>query len=154
MTHSFIKKLMKDHGAQRDAAQKLTESRTAAKKDKYRQALFDLLYPHMQGEDASVFPYLQEVMDENNLGVLMAMEEHQFSVKILNELMSTDLDDKRFNAKAKVLIDFKLYHMNVEEETHFSLLAKHADDRDLDELFEVFRSAEEKFADWKKLYVG
>ncbi len=60
MTHPFIEHLLKDHDKQRQLAKKLVKAETLEEKKEFRQALYDALYPHVEGEDASIFSFLME----------------------------------------------------------------------------------------------
>jgi len=142
MTHPFIEHLLKDHDKQRDFAEKLSSAETREDKEKYRQALYDALYPHIQGEDASIFDFLSGKGEEARAGALEAMQEHHVDRCLLKELMALDLDDEVFTAKAKVLQEVNDHHLDEEEEEHFPLLQSLATDAELDELFEIYETTE------------
>jgi hypothetical protein len=143
MPHKFIEHLLKDHEKQRELAEKLVNAKTIDEKEKYRQELYDALYPHIMGEDASIFDYLKGQGKEARAGALEAMQEHHVDKILLKELMDLDPDDEIFTAKAKVLKEVNDHHLDEEEEEHFPLLQKLADDEMLDELFETYESTEE-----------
>lgn len=145
MTHPFIEHLLKDHEKQRQLADKLIKSKTAEDKKKYRQELYDALYPHVEGEDASIFSYLMDADDEARAGALEAMQEHHVDRILLDELMALDLEDEVLIAKAKVLAEINNHHLDEEESEHFPRLVALADEEKLDELFEKYESAEHEF---------
>ena len=145
MTHPFIQHLLKDHETQRKLAKKLSEANSAEEKRDYRQSLYDALYPHIEGEDASIFKYLKDVEGEAHAGALEAIQEHHVDRLLLDELMTMDLDDENLIAKAKVLKEINGHHLDEEEEEHFPKLVELADDHKLNELFEAYESAEENF---------
>ena len=145
MTHPFIQHLLEDHETQRNLAKKLAQAQTREEKDKFRQSLYEALYPHIEGEDASIFPYLNWFEGAAHLGALEAMQEHHVDRILLDELIATDLDDEVLIAKAMVLKEVNAHHLAEEEEKHFPRLVDLADDEKLDALFEKYESAEENF---------
>jgi len=147
MTHPFIEHLLEDHEKQRQLADKLVKAETMEDKKKFRQDLYDALYPHVEGEDASIFSYLLDAGDEARAGALEAMQEHHVDRILLDELMALDLDDEVLIAKAKVLQEVNDHHLDEEEEEHFPRLVDLADDDKLDELFEKYESTEHEFED-------
>jgi len=145
MTHPFIQHLLKDHQTQRDAARNLAQAKTVEERAEYRQTLYDALYPHIEGEDASIFKYLKELEGEAHAGALEAMQEHHVDRMLLDELMALDLEDENLIAKAKVLKEINGHHLDEEEEEHFPKLVELADENKLDALFAAYESAEENF---------
>jgi len=147
MTHPYIDHLLKDHKKQRKLAKKLVKSETREDKEKYRQELFVALYPHIMGEDASIFDYLQKKGDEARAGALEAMQEHHVDRVLLGELMALDVDDEIFIPKAKVLREVNKHHLKEEEEEHFPRLEALASEEELDTLFEAYEHAEHAVED-------
>jgi hemerythrin superfamily protein len=142
MTHPYIEHLLKDHKKQRKLAKKLVKAETREDKEKYRQELYDALYPHIEGEDASIFDYLQGKGKKAKAGALEAMQEHHLDRILLKELMDLDVDDEIFTAKAKVLREVNDHHLDEEEEEHFPRLESLASEDELDALFEAYEHAE------------
>jgi hemerythrin-like domain-containing protein len=145
MTHPFIEHLLKDHKKQRDLNAKLVAAKTKEEKKQYRKALYDALYPHIEGEDASIFKFLYEKSGKYQEDALEAMQEHHLDRILLDELMSLDLDDEVLLAKSKVLEEVNGHHLDEEEKTHFPNLESAASDDELDALFERYEKAEEQF---------
>jgi len=145
MTHPFIAHLLKDHEDQRQFATQLAEAETPEDIKRLRQALYDALYPHIEGEDASIFNYLKTSGDEARKGALEAMEEHHVDRILLSELMEMDLADEKLLAKAKVLKEVNHHHLDEEEEEHFPRLEALASESELDDLFKKYEAAEEEF---------
>jgi hemerythrin-like domain-containing protein len=144
MTHPFIEHLKKDHETQRQLADKLSAAKTKEEKEHYRQAFADALYPHLEGEDASIFKYLKSKGGEARKGALEAMEEHHVDRVLLRELMKLEIGDEKFTAKAKVLNEINAHHLEEEEEEHFPRLESLAGKEKLDELFEAYELREEE----------
>lgn len=142
MTHPYIEHLLKDHKKQRKLEKKLIKAETREDKEKYRQKLYDALYPHIEGENASIFDFLVKKGDEAKAGALEAMQEHHVDRILLDELMALDVDDEVFIAKAKVLREVNNHHLKEEEKEHFPLLESLASEEELDALFEAYESAE------------
>jgi len=145
LTHHFIQHLLKDHETQRNLAQKLTEAEMLEDKRDLRQSLYDALYPHIEGEDASIFPFLKRANGQARQGALEAMQEHHVDRLLLDELIAADPEDEEFLAKAKVLQEINAHHLEEEEEKHFPRLEDLADEDQLNALFESYESAEENF---------
>jgi len=142
MTHPYIKHLLKDHKKQRKLEKKLVKAETREDKEEYRQKLFDALYPHIEGEDASIFDFLTKKGGEAKAGALEAMQEHHVDRLLLDELMALDVDDEVFIAKAKVLREVNNHHLKEEEKEHFPRLESLASEEELDALFEAYEHAE------------
>ena len=142
MTHPYIEHLLKDHKKQRKLEKKLIKAETDEDKEKYRQKLYDALYPHIEGEDASIFDFLVKKGGEAKAGALEAMQEHHVDRVLLDELMALDVDDEVFIAKAKVLREVNNHHLKEEETEHFPRLESLASEEELDALFEAYESAE------------
>jgi len=147
MTHPYIEHLLKDHKKQRKLEKKLVKAETREDKEKYRQKLFDALYPHIEGEDASIFDFLAKKGDKAKAGALEAMQEHHVDRLLLDELMALDVDDEVFIAKAKVLREVNNHHLKEEEKEHFPLLESLASTEELDALFEAYEKAEHEVED-------
>ena len=147
MTHPYIEHLLKDHKKQRKLAKKLVKSESRQDKEKNRHELYDALYPHIMGEDASIFDYLQKQGDEARAGALEAMQEHHVDKVLLKELMDLDVDDEIFIAKAKVLREVNNHHLKEEEDEHFPRLESLASEEELDTLFEAYEHAEHEVED-------
>ena len=144
MTHPYIEHLLKDHKKQRKLEKKLVKAETREDKEKYRQKLYDALYPHIEGENASIFDFLVKKGDEAKAGALEAMQEHHVDRILLDELMALDVDDEVFIAKAKVLREVNNHHLKEEEKEHFPLLESLASEEELDALFEAYEHAEDE----------
>ncbi|HAF47925.1 MAG TPA: hypothetical protein DCL08_01635 [Anaerolineaceae bacterium] len=147
MTHPYIKHLLKDHKKQRKLEKKLVKAETREDKEKFRQKLFDALYPHIEGEDASIFDFLAKKGGEAKDGALEAMQEHHVDRLLLDELMALDVDDEVFIAKAKVLREVNNHHLKEEEKEHFPLLESLASEEELDALLEAYEKAENEVED-------
>lgn len=145
MTHPFIQHLLEDHETQRNLAEKLVQAETRGEKDKFRQSLYQALYPHIEGEDASIFAFLKGFEGETRQDALEAMQEHHVDRILLDELIAADLEDEAFTAKARVLKEVNGHHLEEEEEKHFPRLVELADKDQLNELFQSYEAAEENF---------
>lgn len=145
MPHPFIAHLLEDHEKQRKFAKKLTEAETLEEVKQYRQALYEALYPHIEGEDASIFDFLKSAGEDAREGALEAMEEHHVDRVLLTELIEMDLSDERLMPKANVLREVNGHHLEEEEEEHFPRLEALASESELDDLFKKYEAAEEEF---------
>jgi len=142
VAHEFIEHLKKDHEKQREIGKKLKEAREAKEREKLRQQMHEALYPHLEGEEASIFDYMKEAGGKAREEALKAIQEHHVDELVLRELMDLDPDGEVFSAKAYVLDEFNRHHMEEEEKTHFPMLEEMTSKEKMDKLFEQYEKAE------------
>jgi iron-sulfur cluster repair protein YtfE (RIC family) len=147
MAHEFIEHLLEDHEAQRSLGAQLRTTKDPQEREELRQEFWEELYPHMLGEEASMFAYMESAGGEAKEEALKAVQEHHVAKMVLRELMDLDVDGEIFMAKAYVLDELNRHHMEEEEETHFPMLERMAHKDKLDELFEQYEEAEEEAED-------
>jgi len=144
MAHQFIQHLKKDHEEQRKLGKQLRQAKTPERREDLRKQLHKALYPHISGEDVSIFSYMKSRDKKTRQQALKAMQEHHAGKLLLRELMELALDSEIFNAKAYVLDELNQLHMDEEEETHFPTLERLASKEELDRLFEQYEEAEKE----------
>lgn len=144
MPHQFIEHLKKDHEEQRELGKQIKEARDPKRREELRNQLYEALYPHITGEDASIFSYMRSAEGKPHEQALRAMQEHHAGKVILRELMNLTLDSEIFNAKAYVLDELNQHHMEEEEKEHFPTLEQLATEEELDRLFDQYKQAEEE----------
>ncbi len=143
MAHPFIEHLVEDHRKQQSVGGQLKDAVQSDVRNKLREALSEELLPHMAGEEASIFAYMQRSDDAEALKrALEAVQEHHVARLVLREIMDLPLDSEVFSAKAAVLSEFNEHHMKEEEDGHFPWLEKHASKEQLDGLFKEYETAE------------
>ncbi len=147
MAHEFIEHLLEDHKAQRRLGAQLRTTKDPQQREELRQEFWEELYPHMIGEEASLFAYMESAGGEAKEEALKAVQEHHVAKMVLRELMDLDVEGDTFMAKAYVLDELNRHHMEEEEETHFPMLQRMAQKEKLDELFEQYEEAEEEVED-------
>lgn len=147
MAHEFIEHLLEDHKAQRRLGAQLRTTKDPQQREELRQEFWEELYPHMIGEEASLFAYMESAGSEAKEEALKAVQEHHVAKMVLRELMDLDVEGDTFMAKAYVLDELNRHHMEEEEETHFPMLQRMAQKEKLDELFEQYEEAEEEVED-------
>jgi hemerythrin-like domain-containing protein len=144
MEHDFIQHLKEDHEKQRSMAKRLANSSGSGEREDLRNEFYEELYPHMVGEESSIFDFMTSVEDEDaRAGALEALQEHHVAKMVLRELMELSLDSDIFRAKAKVLMELNNHHLEEEEEEHFPTLERLCSKEQLDELFKAYEDAEE-----------
>ncbi len=115
--HPFLKHLKEDHEKQKALGKKLSETTDPAERAKLRQEFHDELYPHMIGEEASIFERLKQAdSEEVRDDALEGLQEHHVGKIVLRELMELKTDSDIFKAKAKVLDELNRHHIQEEEE--------------------------------------
>lgn len=145
MAHEFIQHLKEDHEKQRDLGQRLAKATDPKERDQLRKRMYEEVYPHMIGEEASIFPFMKKSGDAKAKdGAMEAVQEHHVGKIVLRELMDLSLESDVFKAKAKVLDELNRHHMDEEEEEHFPWLEGNCSAEQLGELFERYESAEEE----------
>lgn len=142
--HKFLQHLQKDHKEQENLAKKLIEAKSSKERKTLRQEFYNSLYPHMVGEEASIFQLLTKAEDEDvRDDGLESLEEHHVGKFLLQELMELDTQSEVFKAKTKVLDELNRHHIKEEEKDIFDHLKKMCDDKQMDKLFEKYEKAEE-----------
>ena len=143
--HAFLQHLREDHEKQKELGRKLRGTKNPEERRQLRNEFYEELYPHMLGEEASIFARLkvaenEEVRDD----ALEALQEHHVSKLVLNELMEIDVDGEIFKAKATVLDELNRHHIEEEEEDIFAHLQKLCSAGELSGLFEQYEKAEQE----------
>jgi hemerythrin-like domain-containing protein len=144
VAHKFIQHLIEDHEKQRALGEQLRTAKSADQREKLREEMYEELYPHVEGEDASIFDYMQAHDGKTREQALQAMQEHHAGKILLRELMDLSLDSEIFNAKAYVLDEMNRHHMDEEEHTHFPTLERLASEQEMNHLFNQYKQAEER----------
>ena len=144
MAHKFIEHLSKDHDKQRRLGKQLRKVKDPDERKALRQKFHEALYPHMVGEEASIFEFLTSAQGKAREEALKALQEHYVGKTVLRELMDLTPDSEVFNAKAYVLDEMNRHHMQEEEKTHFPMIEEMASQDKMDRLFESYKSAEEE----------
>lgn len=144
MAHKFIKHLNKDHDEQRRLGKQLRKAKGSDEREALRQQFHEALYPHMVGEEASIFDFLTSAQGKAREEALRALQEHYVAKTVLREIMDLTLDSEIFNAKAYVLDEMNQHHMEEEEKTHFPMIERMASQEKMDSLFERYMEAEEE----------
>ncbi|MFW5641048.1 MAG: hemerythrin domain-containing protein [Thermodesulfobacteriota bacterium] len=143
--HPFLKHLGGDHEEQKKLGKQLIDASSSEEREKMRQKFYEELYPHMVGEEASMFKRLKDADDEEIRGdALENLQEHHVAKLVLRELMDLETDSEVFKAKAKVLDELNRHHIEEEEKEAFEHLQKLCSDQELSELFEQYEQTEEK----------
>ena len=143
--HPFLKHLREDHEEQKKLGKQLIEAKSPKERKEMRQKFYEELYPHMVGEEASMFKRLKNADDEEIRGdALENLQEHHVAKIVPRELMDLETDSKVFKAKAKVLDELNRHHVEEEEKDAFQHLQTLCSDQELSELFEQYEQAEEK----------
>jgi len=142
--HKFLKHLRDDHAEQKKLGKKLIEARAPQEKSQLRKKFQESLYPHMVGEEVSIFQRITQAADEEvRDDGLEGLQEHHVAKIVLREIMDLDPESKIFKAKSKVLDELNKHHIEEEEGKIFQHLQKLCDDQELDRLFERYEKGEE-----------
>jgi hypothetical protein len=145
MSHAFIEHLKEDHKKQRAIGEQIKAAAEPSKLQRLRTELYDELYPHMIGEEHSIFEHMREAGDEEaKEHALEAIQEHHVAKILLRELLEMKTDSETFKPKATVLDEVNRHHTEEEESNHFVWLETHASSEELDQLFARYEDAEEK----------
>ena len=146
--HKFLAHLKKDHEEQKKLGKKLSEASASENRAALRQKFYDSLYPHIIGEEASIFKKLKDAKDakddEARDDALEGLQEHHVAKVVLRELMDLEIDSEVFKAKAKVLDEINRHHIQEEEKDIFAHLRKLCSEQELSDLFEKYEQAEKK----------
>ena len=135
MAHPFIEHLKKDHVKQREMGQRLREAQSEIERKQAWEEFFMELYPHLYGEEASIFDYLLSKGGTARVRANEALQEHYVDRILMREINELNLDGETFHAKAYVLTKVNQVHLDEEERVHFPLLEELATPKEMDELF-------------------
>ena len=144
MAHEFIRHLVRDHETQRRLGEQLRKAKEPKERERLRQEFYEEVMPHVVGEEASIFRYMQEAEGEAREEALKALQEHHVAKLVLRELMALSLETDVFSAKGYVLDEMNRHHMDEEEKTHFPMLELMASKDKLDALYQDFQYGDEK----------
>jgi len=144
MAHEFIQHLVEEHYKQRRLGVQLVNAKDPKERERLRQEFYDEVMPHVVGEEASIFRYMQDAGGKAREEALKALQEHHVAKVVLRELMGLSLDTEVFGPKGYVLDEMNRHHMDEEEKTHFPMLEGMASRQKLDELFQDYQEAEEE----------
>jgi len=144
MAHEFIQHLVQDHETQRRLGEQLRKAKEPKERERLRQEFYEEVMPHVVGEEASIFRYMQDAGGEAREEALKALQEHHVAKLVLRELMDLSLETEVFGPKGYVLDEMNRHHMDEEEKTHFPMLESMASRQKLDELFQDYQEAEEE----------
>jgi hemerythrin superfamily protein len=115
--------LRKDHEVVKELFQELADTGDRSRREKLVSRLYLEIDPHMTGEEKAFYPSLHKT-EEAWENAMKAMEEHHLAKIMLNEVLDTLGDDERFKARAALLQDLVLRHIEEEERTVFGVFAR------------------------------
>lgn len=144
MAHQFIQHLKKDHEEQRRLGEQLRNAQAPQERERLRKEFYNALYPHVVGEEASIFKYMEAAEGKPAEEARKALQEHHVAKIVLRELMELSLEGDTFPAKSYVLDELNRHHMDEEEKTHFPMLEQMAAEAKIDSLFSQYKEAEEE----------
>ena len=136
--------LVEDHEKQRRLGEQLRNAKDPKERERLRQEFYEEVMPHVVGEEASIFRYMQDAGGKAREEALKALQEHHVAKLVLRELMDLTLETEVFGPKGYVLDEMNRHHMDEEEKTHFPMLEGMASRQKLDELFQDYQEAEEE----------
>lgn len=143
--HEFLKHLKEDHEKQKDLGKQLGETSDPRKRDQLRSRFHESLYPHIVGEEASIFKRLKQEDDEEiRDDALEGLQEHHVAKIVLRELMKLSTDSDTFKAKSRILDELNRHHIEEEEGNIFHHLRRRCEEQELDNLFRQYKKAEEE----------
>ena len=144
MKHEFLKHLKADHDEQKQLGKRMAEATAPGERKRLRRKFHDSLYPHLVGEEASIFKRLQQVDDEEaKTDCLENLREHREAMIALRELMAIEPGSDVFQDKAKALDGLNRHHIEHEEGKTFGHLERLFDRQELDRLFAQYEASEE-----------
>ncbi len=145
MGNQLYEQLRSEHDQVKELLSELQETNGRAVKK--RERLFDELrhelIPHMQGEEKTLYPALQE-RDQARKLAMEALEEHHAAKLLLRELEKLDKGDEAWAAKLKVMKEMIEHHIEEEEGEIFEKGRDVLGDETLEMIGEQYQKAEEK----------
>ncbi len=98
---------------------------------------------HAAIEEQVFYPAVQDASAEAEDTLLEALEEHHVAKLTLNELEKMAPDDKRFDAKVRVLIESVRHHVQEEEDELFPKVREAMTNEQLNDLGELLEKTKE-----------
>lgn len=135
MAHPFIEHLKKDHDEQREMGKRLWEANRVEERRQAWENFYMELFPHLYGEEASIFDYLQAKGGSPRVRANEALQEHHIAKILMREINDLAVNGETFHAKVYALDKLNRAHLDEEERVHFPLLEELATDAELDWLF-------------------
>ena len=114
-----------------------TEKRAVVEK------IIEHLSIHAAIEEQVFYPAVQDAVDEAEDDLLEALEEHHVAKLTLSELEKMGPDDKRFDAKVRVLIESVRHHVEEEENELFPKVREAMTNEQLMDLGELLDKTKE-----------
>lgn len=145
MPHEFLRHLKEDHKKQMQISKQMVAASDPKQREQLRHEFYEAFYPHIIGEEQSMFPFLikSQQMEAKEHG-LVSLEEHTVAKNALKEFMKCDPASDVFKAKAHVLDELNNHHIQEEEKIDMMALSKLCTKECLDDLFKKYEAAEEK----------
>ena len=151
MPHEFIQHQKEDHNKQLQLADRLCKASSSQEREKLRKEFWQELYPHVIGEEKSMYKVLTKAKDKMvREHALESLEEHKVAKYALAQFMKCSLEGDVFQAKASVLKELNKHHTQEEEEQSLKDLEKMCDAKQLDEIFAQYEKAEKEAKKSKK----
>jgi hemerythrin-like domain-containing protein len=144
MSHPFVEHIKKDYEKQREMGKRLREARNLKELFDTWNEYFMELYPHLNGEEASIFDFLESKGGLAQARADEAMEEHHVDKVLMKEINDLAHEGKPFHAKAYVLDKLNRVHIDEEEQVHLPLMEKLATEEEMDGLFKQKYEKREK----------
>jgi hemerythrin-like domain-containing protein len=115
--------LRKDHEVVKELFHELAETDDRSRREKLASRLYLELDPHLVGEEKAFYRAMDKTWEAWE-SALKSTEEHHLAKILLDEVLDTPGNDERFKARAAVLQDMVLRHIEEEEKTIFAAFTK------------------------------
>ncbi len=133
VTSSAIEQLKRDHRIIRDLFNKYEKSDNQDERFELAAMLFRELRLHSALEEEVFYPMLDEKLEDSEI-VSEALDEHETTVALIEELESMDVLDAEFNERFLDLADTVLHHIDEEEKEMFQLAGQLFQADDIEQL--------------------
>jgi hemerythrin superfamily protein len=138
----ILEQIKKDHEEVTEIFEKLMKTGGEKTRQNYFDKLREELIPHMEAEEAVLFPELKD--GDGKEKVLEGIEEHRASQLVLKEIEKTGTGDERWPAKVKVLHELVEHHHEEEEKEIFKEARSALSKEQMKELGDKFDSKKEQ----------
>ena len=136
-----IDMLEEQHREVDDLFEELSDAKGQRKEDLFAE-IADKLAVHAAIEERNFYPAVRERRTEDI--VLESMEEHLQIKRVLVDLMSTDIQDRAFDARVKVLKEEVEHHVEEEESELFPKVRRLMTDDELEALGQEMTATQEE----------
>ena len=134
MSSDAIVVLKQDHKQMRELFRQFARAKDVEQRARVIEQVVEALTAHTYIENECMYPRVRELVHDTTDDILESYEEHHVADVLSAELAAMKPEDKRYYAKATVLIENLTHHMEEEEQDWFRTVRNGLSRKQLKEL--------------------